>query len=84
MSEQATMEPRRHEMATMGGEGDVKLIWDPAKPDEVEVAKNTFDKLLGKGYKAFLVKKKGEQGEEVKTFDASYEKLIMVPRMVGG
>jgi len=64
--------------------GDTKLIWDEDKEDEVENAEETFDKLKKKGYKAFRVDKKGEQAGEMKKFDPSAEKLIMVPAMQAG
>jgi hypothetical protein len=72
------------EIAILDHTGDTKIIWSKHNADEVDVARNTFDKLKGKGYAAFSVNKKGDQGEQVRTFDPDAERLIMVPQMVGG
>ena len=64
--------------------GDTKIIWDSEKSDEVDAAKATFDKLLKKGYKAFKVRKDGEAGDKVSSFDESAEKVILVAPMAGG
>lgn len=64
--------------------GDTKLIWDKDNQDEVGAIRDTFTKLIKAGYKAFSVKANGDQGKEVKEFDASAEKLILIPQMRGG
>lgn len=73
-----------HEMAVMDISGDLKIIWSEDNEDEVEAAREQFDKLKKKGFAAFSVKKGGEKGEIVTKFDASIEKLIMVPGLAGG
>ena len=73
------------EMRVLCGEGDRKQIWDPKVKDEVEDAKESFKRLIGKGYKAYEVDKKGNKtSREVTDFDPSLGKLIMVPQIVGG
>lgn len=64
--------------------GDTKIIWDADNEDEVGAAQDTFTKLIKRGFKAFSVKRDGGQGREVKEFDATAEKLIMIPQMAGG
>jgi hypothetical protein len=64
--------------------GDTKLIWSKNNRDEVESARRTFDELKKKGFSAFAVKKDGEKGEQIFSFDETAEKLIMVPAMRGG
>jgi hypothetical protein len=71
--------------------GDTKYIWDPTKPEEVEVARQTFESFTkpvsqgGKGYQAFRVTdRKGEKGEQVRAFDPAHERIIFAPPMVGG
>lgn len=64
--------------------GDTKIIWDGDNRDEVANAQDTFSRLIKRGFKAFSVKANGEQGHEVKEFDATAEKLIMIPQMAGG
>lgn len=71
-------------LATMGREGDTKLIWDAANEDEVANARRTFDDLRKKGYAAFAVKAKGEKGVQIRDFDPESEKIIMALPMAGG
>ena len=72
------------EMRILSSEGDQKVIWDPKNKDQTEVAEMTFDKLIAKNYKAFSVKKDGEQKKEIKKFDPKAGALIMVPVIAGG
>jgi len=74
----------KRELAIMNGSGDTKLIWDSENEDEVENAKETFNKLTKKGYAAFSVSKRGDKDEIIKKFDPNAEKIILVPPMVGG
>lgn len=79
------MKPGDGEIAVMGKEGDVKTIWDRSKPDEVENARETFNRMRKKGYLAFRVTDKaGERGEQMNEFDPTAERMIMVPPMQGG
>ena len=72
-------------MAVMGKEGDTKYIWDRTKPDEVEVARTTFNTFVKtKKYLAFKVNEKGDKSEQVREFSADEERYIFVPPMVGG
>jgi hypothetical protein len=64
--------------------GDTKIIFDPENKDEVEVAEEQFNALLGKSFKAFKVKKDGSKGVEVKSFKASAAKYILIPPIGGG
>ena len=72
------------EMRIISGEGDTKMLWDPANEDEVEAAEQQFDNLIEKGFTAFAVKKDGEKGKKITKFDEQAGKIILVPRMVGG
>lgn len=74
-----------HVMVTLDQTGDTKIFWDPKVPAEVENARQTFALLVSeKGMAAYAVKKNGDQGEVVRRFDPTAEKLIFAPRMVGG
>lgn len=65
--------------------GDTKIIWDAAKPEEVETAKASFDKLVAKGYLAFRAEgKEGTKGSQIRKFDPDAERMILIPRMQGG
>lgn len=72
------------EMRWLSEEGDTKIIFDPDNDDEVEAAEEQFDTLIDKGFKAFSVKKDGEQGKPMKSFDAKAGRIILVPPIQGG
>jgi hypothetical protein len=72
------------EICTMGREGDVRTIWNPNVPAEVENAKKTFDDLKSKNYEAFRVDESGGKAGRMDTWDEQAGKIIMVPRLVGG
>jgi hypothetical protein len=76
----------RHSLfEVMGVFGDLKIMWDRTKPDEVAAAKATFDSLIKKGYAAFAVKDNdGNKGDKIKDFDPNAERIIMVGPMAGG
>lgn len=65
-------------------EGDVRVIWDPDRPEEVESARAQFQTLRGKGYAAYRVTATGRKGEVIREFDPDAEKIILAPAMVGG
>jgi hypothetical protein len=66
-------------------DGGTKIMWDPENSDEVAAAKKTFDELVGKKKMlAFKVSKKGKQGEQIREFDPTAERLIITPALVGG
>lgn len=73
-----------HEMSILDESGDTKIIWSEGNADEVDNAKATFDRLRKKGYVAYSVNRKGEQGVVVTEFDPALEKLILAPQMKGG
>lgn len=73
-----------HEIAVMDRTGDTKTMWNPHIDDEVEMAKQVFDKFKKKGYAIFRVKADGDKGEQMHTFDKTAEKMICVPPVVGG
>lgn len=72
------------EMDIMDTTGHTKHIWDAEKPEEVVAARELFNALTKKGYRAFHVKKDGEEGKMMSGFDPEAEKMILVPAIVGG
>lgn len=73
------------EMAVLDHTGDTKVIWDAERPDEVAVARDTFNNLKKKGYLAYTVEgKDGAKGKVISEFDPTAERLIMAPPMRGG
>lgn len=72
------------EMQVLDEKGDTKHIWDPEKEDEVNAAEALFDELVGKGYKAYNVDKKGERAKPMRRFDPDAGKVILAPPAIGG
>jgi hypothetical protein len=64
--------------------GDTKIMWDPDNKDQVDSAQRTFDDLTRKNYWAYKTDKEGNRSERVMTFDKKAERLILMPRPVGG
>jgi hypothetical protein len=71
-------------MEVMDPTGHTKHIWDSANEAEVEAARALYDSLTGSGYRAFHVKKSGEEGVRMDSFDPEAEKMILVPALRGG
>lgn len=75
----------KHELAIMDHTGDTKLLWDSDNKDEVDNARESFNRLRKKGYLAYAVKgKNGDKGEQLKEFDPDAERIIMAPPLGGG
>jgi hypothetical protein len=75
----------KNELIVLDSGGDTKLMWDAAKPEEVEAARGLFDSLKAKRYLAFSVQgKEGSRGELVREFDPGLERVILAPAMAGG
>lgn len=75
----------KHYMAELNHTGDTKTIWDPDNADEVEIAKDQFDKFIKLGYAAFKAEgKEGTQGEKIKKFDKNLARIIFVKPLQGG
>jgi hypothetical protein len=72
------------ELAIMDTTGDTKIIWNADNEDEVDNARETFDRLKSKNYIAYSVGRAGRKDEVIRKFDPDAEKLIMVPPVVGG
>lgn len=71
--------------AVMGRAGDVKIIWDRQKTEEVEQARLMFDGLRKKNYLAFKVTDEaGTKGEQVREFDPKIERMVFTPQMQAG
>ena len=72
------------ELSILDHTGDTKLIWNSDNQDEIDNARETFDRLKKKGYIAYSVEKGGDKGKVLTKFDAACEKMIMAPAMAGG
>jgi len=74
-----------NEMRVLSREGDVKTIWNPEVPQEVEAARQQFNRLVKNGqYLAYRVGEVGSMGEQIREFDPQAGSIILAPRLVGG
>ena len=67
-------------------DGDVEVHWTPGNTDEIAVARDTFDKLRGKGYLAYRSSGSGsrKQRDQIREFDPAAGRIVMVPPLAGG
>lgn len=65
--------------------GDTKIMWHKDNPDEVAIAKRSFDDLKAKGFMIYKVQDKdGARGEIMQEFDPNAERLVAIKPMMGG
>lgn len=69
-----------------GRDGDREISWDKGKSEDVSDARSTFDNYVKRlGYKAFAVDPAtGGQGQQIKEFDPTLEKILLTPALQGG
>lgn len=77
-------EPKRGTLSTLDQTGDFKVTWNHDNQAEVDIAKDTYNKLKNKGYASFRMRPDGSRGEQIREFDPRAEQIIMVPAVVGG
>lgn len=71
-------------LSTLDRTGDTTITWDSDNATEVQVARETFDRMRGKGFMAFKVEGRDRRGQQITTFDPKAERIMLVPQMVGG
>lgn len=64
--------------------GDTRLTWDAGNEDDVETARQSFERLTKKGYSAYRVDKKGDKQGRMDKFDPEAEKVILATPTRGG
>ncbi len=69
------------ELQVMDPTGHTSVKWDASNPDDVAAAKIIFEEMRAKGYSAFTT---GQRGKRLTEFDASAEKVVLIPQLVGG
>lgn len=82
--ETAVQQPALNTLSVLNADGDMKIEWDPQNADQVTAAKSTFKAMKDKGYAAFKLSATGGQGEQIRDFDATAQRIIMVPAIRGG
>lgn len=73
-----------HTLYVLDRTGDTRTQWNPNNPDEVALARETFESLRKKGYFAFRVLGNGDKGEQIREFDPAAGSIILAPQLVGG
>jgi len=71
-------------MEVLDPTGHTRHIWDASNEAEVTAARALYDSLTRQGYRAFHVKKSGEEGVRMDSFDPDAEKMILTPQLRGG
>ena len=71
-------------MHVLDKSGDTRHEWNPAVPFEVEQARKAFDAARAKKYLIYKIGADGTQGELMRTFDPTAERIICTPQTVGG
>lgn len=84
LHDDAEIEDGKFGVEILDGSGDSKFQWNSDNPDEVAAARANFDILIKKGYQAFKSNKDGTPGPQIKEFDGTLERMIMMPRASGG
>lgn len=86
-----TTKTKKNTMIALGGNGKAVTNWDPSNMVEVKNAQEVFDSLTKDGYMAYAVTverdtKTGQvvEGEVIKEFDKTAEKIILSPKVAGG
>lgn len=64
--------------------GDTRLTWDAGNEEDVETARQSFERLTKKGYSAYRVDKKGDKQGRMDKFDPEAEKVILATPTRGG
>lgn len=75
---------RTGEMSIMDASGHKQLTWALDRPEEVEMAQLTFERLRANGYTAFFSEEKAAPKHVTRTFEPTMKDVVMVPRIVGG
>jgi hypothetical protein len=71
-------------IGVMDGRGHTTHVWKRRDTAEVEEARQLFDILKGRGYRAFHMKKSGRQGAMMETFDPDARRMLFLPPFQGG
>lgn len=64
--------------------GDTRLTWDAGNEEDVDTARQSFERLTKKGYSAYRVDKKGDKQGRMEKFDPEAEKVILATPTRGG
>lgn len=71
------------ELNVLDHTGDTRVEWDPADPESVKIAKAAFKKGREKGHLAYR-DNGGDDREQIRKFDPTAGRIVLVPQTVGG
>lgn len=74
----------KHVMKVLNAKGDDRIVWDKDNGPEAKQAKRKFNELIGKGYKAYSLDRKGKKNKRITEFDIDAEEILMVPETARG
>lgn len=63
----------------LNDKGDERIVWTKENGRQAKNAKEQFEKLLAKHYKAFSVDDNGKKKKQITEFDVDAETIIMIP-----
>jgi hypothetical protein len=61
-------------------DGDRRIPWDPNDMAQVRDAQRRFHELLGAGYRAYAVGRRGQRGERILEFDPTLGEVLFTAR----
>lgn len=73
----------KHELIVLNTQGDSRVSWDMADAPSVDRAMAEFDRLVSLGYRGVKMDTP-ESGTMIDKFDATAERLTMVPPIHAG
>jgi hypothetical protein len=68
----------------MDATGDTRHSFDALDPIECARAERRFREITGRGYHAVALAGDGEPGRLNRDFDATVEKTLFIPQLIGG
>lgn len=81
----------QHVMNILDRTGHTSITWDADDKVSVQDAKDKFEEMIGKGYRAFAIETTEddgitieEKGRPITAFDPKAGKVMMIPHLQGG
>lgn len=71
-------------MHVLDDSGDTRIEWDPNDTVSTEIARKAFKDLKKKGHLIYKLGRSGREGELLREFDPSAERIVASPQTVGG
>ncbi len=68
----------------MDGGGDTRHQFDPGEPRSLAEAKERFENLTSRGFRAVALGADGTDGQLLDGFDPQVERTLFIPQLRGG